>query len=91
MNAKINLIDQNFTIKFEAKISNLIKFTLKHYGFEEIDNKKNSVLIGNIYKVKFIETLNFLKKNNYSLSFCSITSEFISNINIEKENFEKKD
>ena len=91
MNAKINLIDQNFTIKFEAKIPNLIKFTLKHYGFEEIDNKKNSVLIGNIYKVKFIETLNFLKKNNYSLSFCSITSEFISNINIEKENFEKKD
>ena len=90
MNAKINLIDQNFTIKFEAKILNLIKFTLKHYGFEEIDNKKNSVLIGNIHKVKFIETLNFLKKNNYSLSFCSITSEFISNINIEKKNFEKK-
>ena len=91
MEAKINSIDQNFKIEFETKIPNLIKSTLKYYGFEEINNNKNnSSFIGNIHKVKFTDTLNFLKKNNYSINHCLITSKYLSKIDFEKENFEKK-
>jgi superfamily II DNA or RNA helicase len=91
LEAKINSIDQNFKIEFETKIPNLIKSTLKYYGFEEINNNKNnSSFIGNIHKVKFTDTLNFLKKNNYSINHCLITSKYLSKIDFEKENFEKK-
>ena len=91
MEAKINSIDQNFKIKFDIEIPNLIKFSLKYYGFHEIeDDEKNSSFVGSVDKVKFTETLVFLKKNNYSTNLCKITSKHLLNINVEKENFQKK-
>ena len=91
MEARINLTNKYFQIKFENKVPSPIKFQLEYFGFKENNELLNtSEFTGLIEETKFIKTLDYLTKKNYKTILCDQSSKYLDKLNSEEKTFQEK-
>jgi len=78
---QINLVDDTFTLKFNKKLDSSTSYQLKYFGFNRLDKNTNIPIFKALIKnVKFVETLNFLKKKKITIFLCDNSQKYLKKI-----------
>ena len=87
MQAKIEIVSDNFKLILSNTPLSAVKFQIKYYGFKETNKTQNEEYIGQKKEINIINVIQYLEENNIKVSLCPVVEDFIKNINTDKNNF----
>ncbi len=87
MQAKIEIVSENFKLILINTPISAVKFQIKYYGFKETNKTQNDEYIGQKKEINIINVIQYLEENDIKVSVCTVTEDFIKNIHTHKNNF----
>lgn len=90
MQAKIEIVSDDFKLTFSNKPLSPVKFQIKHYGFKELNKTQTEEYFGKKKDIPINNVIEYLQENNIEIILCAITQDIVNNINSNKKTFLKK-